>query len=188
MTINLSPDRIASIEEEMDAEGVRGIYDEMVRQGAHPNMAAMLAIQKAPGTWNTDSDFQRKERDRMGSIEEMEMIKIQSLAKRAWIVTTGKTYNGQLGKYNDPLAWVSDTGDVKKAATEKGMEIDGVVKVNAYRGPKPKTRIATDILDRLEKQARSGDKDLDSKCRTSKSARAELRRKLTEKHTKPKNN
>jgi hypothetical protein len=186
MGVELSRQRIESIEAEMDAAGVRDIYDDMVANGNHPNMAAMLAVQRAPGTWNTEREFSRVEMDRMKNLPEMEMTKIQSIAKRAGIVTTGKTYNGQLGKYSDPRAWVADTHDVKKSAIDAGLEIDGMVKVNAYKGPKPKTRIAPDILNRLERQARASDKLLDEKCKKNYNARQALRESLTNKHTKPK--
>jgi hypothetical protein len=182
----MNPERIASIEREMDESGLRRIYDQLIAEGQSPNMAAMLASMKPPGTWNTGKEFSKRENERMRSIDDMQREEIVSIAKKAGINTQGKTYNGQLGKYNDPLAWVSDTTDVKNAAVKKEMNIDGMVKVNAYRGPRKKIRLADDIVDRLESQNRRRDPKLDEKCRKSDNARKELRQSLVNKHSRKK--
>jgi len=175
--------RIESIEREMDASGLREVYDYLLSIGNSPNMAAMLATQRAPTTWNTDTDFQRRERSRMLSMDDSHREAIAKIAKEAGINTAGKTYNGQLGKYTDPDAWVSDTHDIKHVAIKKGMDIDGMVKVKAYTGPRKKPKIAGDILNDLESKARSKDPSLDEKCRSSENARTQLREKLIEKHS-----
>lgn len=180
----ISQQRIESIEAEMDREGLRDVYDMLIASGQSPNMAAMFATRKAPRTWNTDSDFVKRENERMRSIDDENMAKIQQIARNAGIDTTGKTYNGDLGKYDDPLAWVADTHDVKVAALKKQMDIDGMVKVNGYRGPAKKVRLAEDLIDRAEAFARSRNKELDLKCKTSSSARKELRDRIVEKHSK----
>jgi len=169
----------------MDSLGVREIYDQMVSEGQHPNMAAMLAARKSPGTWNTDNDFCRREQDRMKNMGDEHLETINKMARAAGINTTGKTYNGGLGRYTDPDAWVSSTSDVRRVAIKKEMNIGGMVNVNGYRGPKKKTRIAKDILDKMELNARKRDPSLDQKCKKSKKARMELRESITEKHTKP---
>jgi len=178
----MTPARLASIEAEMDSAGLREVYDALIQHGNSPNMAAMLAAQKAPGSWNTDADFCRKEHDRMRSMSSSHVDEITKIARSSGINTTGKTYNGQLGKYNDPAAWVSCKDDVKQTAIRKGLDIDGVVKVNGYKGPKKKTRLASDIVDRIEREKRSQDRKLDEKCRTSDNARKELRRSIVSKH------
>jgi len=182
----MTPQRIASIESEMEAAGVRDIYDSMVSEGQSPNMAAMLASQQPPGSRNTDSDFSRKENRRMNAMEDSQLDAVVKIAKRAGINTHGKTYNGQLGKYSDPGAWVATTGDVKQTAIRKGMSIKGAVSVDAYTGPKKKVRIAPDILDGLERRARSRDAKLDASCRKNDNARRSLREKLVNKHSKKK--
>ena len=80
------------------------------------------------------------------------------------------------------MAWVSDTTDVKNAAVAKEMDIDGMVKVNAYRGPRKKVRLAKDIIDRIEMENRMKDPKLDEKCRKSDNARKDLRNKIVDKH------
>ena len=184
-TSQVNKQRIESIEAEMDSAGLRDVYDWLISEGNSPNMAAMLASQKPPGSWNTDADFNRREHGRMSSMADDNLEAITKIARRSGINTQGKTYNGQLGKYNDPAAWVSGTGDVRVSAMEKQLDIDGMVKVNAYRGKKKKTRLAKDIVDRLEQRARSSDAKLDEKCRNSDNARTDLRNKLISKHSKP---
>lgn len=179
----MTPQQIKSLEAEMDRLGCREFYDAIVANGTSPRMAGILASGQSPSTRGTDSDFCRKEVSRMNSMSEMELFKINDLARKAGINTAGKTYNGSLGRYTDPMAWVSSTSDVKNAAIAKEMDIDGVVKVNGYRGPKKRDKIAKDILDRLEKNARAKDPQLDKKCRENSKTRRELREKLTSKHS-----
>ena len=172
---------------EMDEIGALDFYLELLEAGQSPNMAAMLAAQSPPGLKGTDTQFSRKENERMRDIDDVNMQNMLRIAKRAGINTHGKTYNGQLGKYDDPRAWVSDLSDVKETAMHKQMDIDGDIKVNGYRGPKKKKpRIAGDILDGLEARERKNDKALDNKCKKDKNSRRELRQKLVEKHSKKK--
>lgn len=182
----MSPDRIAIIEAEMDATGLRGVYESLIAEGNSPNMAAMLASQQAPGVWNTEANFTKRENERMSSMGSDRVEDIVRIARRAGINTQGKTYNGSLGKYDDPAAWVSGKDDVRAAAIKKGMNIDGMVKVDGYRGPKKKVRLADDIVDNLERNARSKDSKLDETCKKSDNARKQLREKLINKHSKKK--
>ena len=182
----MTPQRLASLEAEMDSSGIREIYDHLISEGNSPNMAAMLASQKPPGSWNTDSDFNRREHGRMASLEDDNLEAINKIAKRSGINTHGKTYNGQLGKYSDPAAWVSGTSDVRESAIARKLDLDGMVKVHGYRGRQKKTRLASDIVDGLEQMARAKDTKLDEKCRKSDNARKDLRDKLIHKHSKPK--
>lgn len=181
----MTPQRMASIEAEMDSLGLREVYDWLLEEGNTPNMAAMLASQKPPGSWNTDADFNRRENGRMAAMEDENLQAINTIARRSGINTQGKTYNGQLGKYDDPAAWVAGTGDVRAAAIKKQFNIDGMVKVQGYKGRKKKTRLASDIVDSLERRARSKDAKLDEKCRSSDNARSDLRNELISKHSKP---
>lgn len=178
----MSPDRIEIIEAEMDSTGLRPVYDQLVKNGNSPSMAAMLASQQAPGVWNTEATFTKRENERMGSMDEGHVDDIVKIARKAGINTQGKTYNGQLGTYSDPGAWVSGKDDVRATAIRKEMTIDGMVKVDGYRGPKKKKRLAKDIVDRLEVDARKRDRKLDEKCSKSDNARSDLRRKIIDKH------
>ena len=179
----MTPQRLASIESEMDSAGLRDVYDWLIDEGNTPNMAAMLASQKPPGSWNTDADFNRRENGRMTAMADDNLEAITKIARRSGINTHGKTYNGQLGKYDDPAAWVSGTGDVRSSAIAKQLDIDGMVKVHGYRGKKKKTRLAKDIVAALEQKARFTDAKLDEKCRKSDNARRDLRNKLIDKHS-----
>jgi hypothetical protein len=179
----MNSQRLASIESEMDSAGLRDVYDWLIDEGNTPNMAAMLASQKPPGSWNTDADFNRRENGRMTAMDDENLDAITKIARRSGINTQGKTYNGQLGKYDDAAAWVSGTGDVRSSAIAKQLDIDGMVKVHGYRGKKKKTRLAKDIVDALEQRARVTDAKLDEKCRKSDNARRDLRNKLIDKHS-----
>ena len=178
----MSPDRVAIVEAEMDSIGLRGVYDALIKEGNSPSMAAMLASQKAPGAWNTEASFNKRENERMSSLGGDHVEDIVKIARKAGINTQGKTYNGQLGTYSDPGAWVSGKDDVRATAIHKGMSIDGMVKVDGYRGPKKKKRLADDIVDGLESVSRKRDPKLDEKCSKSDNARKDLRKSIIEKH------
>lgn len=183
-TYVLPPSRIESIESEMDAIGARDWYDALVAAGTSPTLAAMFVTRKCAAIGTTDTTFNKRERNRMLQMDDGQREVITAIARKNGINTTGKTYNGQLGKYSDPHAWVSDTHDVLAAAKAKGYSLggNGMVKVENEAPPIKRQRIAPDILDRLETERRSKDKSLDAKCLKSPKARHELREKLTEKH------
>ena len=187
MSFQLSDDQIDMIEREMDRLGVRQIYDHLVKNGNSPRMAEMLAAQQTPHLWNTDSCFNKKERSRMNEMDDMEQFKINDLARKAGINTTGKTYNGQLGTYTDPAAWVSGTHDVVEAAKKKGLDIDGMVRAKHYKPEKKKNvKMAKDLVDGYETIARRKDPKLDQQCKNSKAARTALRKSIVEKHSSKK--
>lgn len=180
----LTQGEIESIEADMDQQGVRWFYDELVMDGMSPRLAQMVASQECANIGSTDKNFNRRERSRMLGMDDSQREEIVRIAKEAGINTHGKSYNGRLGRYNDPRAWVADTHDVRLAAEEKGYSLRGMVNVDNEPKPVKKKRIAKDILDGLEKRSRSKDKALDERCRKSKTARNDLREALTEKHTK----
>ena len=159
-------------------------YDEMVADGTYPVLAATLACQKFANIGTTDKTFNKREHERMSKMDEGQREVIAAIARKAGINTTGKTYNGQLGKYNDPNAWVSGTSDVIQAANAKGLSIRGMVNVENEQRPIAKKRIAPDILDGLELRERKRNPAIDSDCTKNPKKRVELREKLTEKHTK----
>lgn len=166
--------------------GVREEYESYVASGTHPRAAGMYAAAltgRVPACKNTGDDFRRREHLRMTDMDEQQREKIVQLARQAGISTHGKTYNGALGKYTDPLAWVADPSDVKESAKRKGLSIDGMVQYTAPPKKKqPKPALATDIVDGFETIARSNDPGLDEKCRKSPNVRRELRDAIVEQH------
>jgi hypothetical protein len=185
--MQISPQRLESIEDECESAGVLEIYFEMVGRGESPVMAQMLAMRQCPALKGTDSEFNRRQNDKMSSMSDDFKRKIRHIAETAGISTAGKTYEGQLGKYNDPDAWVSGTSDVVAVAKKKGLSVTGAVNVQCpQRDPEPsrKPRIAPDILNRLEKKAIADNPVIKERVKKSPSARNELRASLVEKHAR----
>ena len=185
--MELSQQRRDSIQAECESAGVLGTYFEMVRRGESPVMAQMLAMRQCPALKGTDSEFNRRQNDKMSDMSDDFKRKIRHIAETAGISTAGKTYEGQLGKYNDPDAWVSGTSDVVAVAKKKGLSVTGAVNVHCPdRDPEPvrKPHIAPDILNRLEKKAIAANPALKEKVTKNPSARNELRASLVEKHAR----
>lgn len=180
----LSEDRLLSIESEMDSLGlaVRMAYDEMIADGMYPVLAATLSAGKFANIGTTDSTFNKREHYRMAGMEESQRENIAAIARKHGISTQGKTYNGALGRYSDPKAWVSGTHDVVTAANEKGLSVRGMVNVENEQQPITKKKIASDILDRLERQKIASDPVLQEKVKKKPGVRKEIRAQLTEKH------
>ena len=186
MALTLTKQQLESIEAEMDRLGVREVYDEMVENGTSPRMAGMLAARRPPSMRGTDSQFQKKEQERMKGMDEENREAVLAIAKRAGIDTTGKTYNGQLGKYDDPHAWVADTHDVVEAAKAKKLDIKGDVNVQ-HAGdtsqPLAPAPLADDIVDRIASEKIASDPQLAEKVGKSDKAMADLKGEVREQHT-----
>jgi hypothetical protein len=121
----------------------------------------------------------------MGAMSESHRRKIVHIAEQAGISTAGKVYEGQLGKYNDPAAWISGTSDVVRAARQKNMHVPSLGVTATQYDPKPQgPKIAPDILQRLESDAIAKDPVLKEKVRRSPGAKKELRQQLIDKHAR----
>lgn len=180
----LSADRLASIEEEMFNSGVavQFAYDEYIADGMYPVLAATLATQRFANIGTTDKTFNAREHRRMTGMDEEQREVIAAIAKRKGVNTHGKTYNGALGKYGDPKAWVSGTHDVVLAAEDKGLSLRGMVNVENEPKKQKRTGLATDIVDRLELKERRARPDIDQACAKDPHKRIELREKIVDKH------
>lgn len=179
--------RLFLIGQDMRRSGCYEKYAELVNNGESPQMASCIASRTFAATRGTDTEFVRRELDRMNSMEETTRNQIVQIAQSAGIKTHGKSYNGQLGRYNDPAAWVSDTSDVRRVAKAKGLQVRGMVNVDAPDvDPAPRQKmIAPDIKQRIMNQYRTADPKLDEKCRKSVKAVKELEHRVIEKHARP---
>lgn len=158
----------------------------MVSKGESPRMALMLALQSPPGTKGTDSVFNAAERRRVGQQYSDEyMAKITAIARRAGVDTAGKTYNGQLGKYHDPRAWVSGLDDVRATAAAKGYRIEGAVNCDYLddnapppAAPKLSERLIREQTERIV----SGNPSIAAQVTKSPKAARSLRKQIIERH------
>jgi len=174
-----------SMTAEADEKGMLDPFLEKIIAGESPRMALMLVLQSPPGTKGTDSVFNNIERQRVQlQYSDEHMGKIHAIARKAGIDTAGKTYQGQLGKYHDPMAWVSGTHDVRETARVKGMAITGQVNVDYLPDATPDKPPA--LSDRMigDMESKYLDRDPALKARVSKDqkARSILREKIVARH------
>lgn len=183
MTLHLNATQLDSIEREAKEAGVLSIYRGLLRKGQTPRMALMFAMQAFPAVNGTDAKFNRLERERMSEMGDKSVDDIVQIARKSGINTTGKTYNGQLGTYTDPHAWVSGTSDVRATAKAKGLSLRGQVNVeNEPKRRKPK-KLSNRLIREAEGRYVSEDPALAERVRKSPKARRELREQIVEKHS-----
>lgn len=129
------------------------IYRDCIERGESPRLALMLASRSAPVMGGSDRTFNEGQRRAMNDDHVVCRERVVDIAKKAGINTHGKYYMGQLGRYGDPMAWVSSVDDVKEVAKRKNLSVDGLVKHKARETPPPPPVVlAEDIKNRLVKQ------------------------------------
>lgn len=182
-TFKLSPHELDRIEREARSSGAYKQYRKLLKKGQSPRMALLLAARKFPGVHGTDSTFMKAENERVKlQYIEKDMEAILKIAKKAGISTAGKTYQGSLGRYTDPEAWVSGTGDVRLAAAKKGLSIQGMVKVeNAPREMKAKP-LSDKLVNEAVREYCEQNPALKQKVKHSAKVKAELKEKIIAKH------
>lgn len=181
--MKLSERETERIEREASDAGVLDHYCALVAGGSSPRFALMVAMRRAPGTKGTDATFNKLQRQQMqDDYEDETREKIVKIARKAGINTAGKTYNGQLGRYDDPYAWVSDTSDVRSTAKTKGLSLRGQVNVENEPAPLQKKRMSDRLVNETAQEYMAADPKLAKKVRSSRSAARELRERIIEKH------
>ena len=126
-------------------------YRAMVEAGESPRMAEVLAYRAFPGL-KTDSVFNRG-RCNGNQFAQSPWLGdyYRGVAEGRGVSTTGKTYLAQLAEFpGDPMAWVSNRGDVERVCRERGYSCDGAVTVKECRDPLdegPSVRVARDLID-----------------------------------------
>lgn len=171
------------IEQEALDAGVWDHYRQLIDNGSSPTFAIMVALRQAPGVKGTNAVFNKLQRQQMDrDYEDDTRERMVKIARKAGINTTGKTYNGQLGRYDDPLAWVSDTTDVRATAKEKGLSLRGQVNVENPAKPMQKKRLSDRLINETAQEYLAADPALAKKVRSNPSAAKELKEKIVEKH------
>jgi hypothetical protein len=150
VTLTLA-DKHAEREIKLYDELIQKRYRQMVAEGTARSLALMFATRGAPIMGNSDRSFCEYQHERMSrGMDQQERTWITRFAQEAGIRTEGKTYMGEIGKYDDPLAWVSTREDAQTAMKAKGISTEGLIKVKSDRKP-PKVRekrfVAPDLVE-----------------------------------------
>lgn len=176
--------RFAEIEAADLAPQWRAVYDRIVSQGNSPQFAMMCIHQQSPKMSHSDRAMNETARRRMMDMQEDNREKIVSMARMAGINTHGKYYNGQLGTYTDPLAWVSTDADIIDVAKKRKLKVDGTVKCDysVPTGPVQGPLLAEDIVQREVKRVLRKEPETRAKLREGKIKKQELRERVIAKH------
>jgi len=136
---------------------VQDHYVRMIEDGQTPAFAEMCALQQPPGTKGTDRAFQQGRLD--GNwLDDMPVHQAQRIvreAKAAGIDISGKQYVSGLADkrgHMDPLAWVSDTSDVKKVAQARNLTVSGAVNHQGHEQAPKKKALSKSLEKRLAKE------------------------------------
>ena len=134
-------------------EEIRLHYEAMIRGGQTEAFALMCALQQPPGAKGTDRAFQegRLDGNWLDKLPNHQAQRMVREAKAAGISIAGKQYLGGLADkrgHLDPMAWVSDTADVKKVAKARNLTIQGAVN---YQGTE-QIRKTKDLNPKLAKR------------------------------------
>lgn len=161
-------------------------YDKCLASGSTPKMALMLASKQAALMGGSDRAFNEGARRKMSNLPHMNQTML-SIARKAGINTSGKYHVAGLGKYNNPLAWVSTVDDVRESLKLQGLSSQGLVKYQApEKPPLPDIPLAPDIVDAEVARRLSGEGTtravLPSDPKKRASALADLREQVVAEH------
>lgn len=171
----------------------------MVSDGAKPQFALACVLQEAPGGKGNftpkfhnvggrvnDQAFVRSAYRRMNTMNPKNREKILARAKAAGINTSGKAYCGQLGRYDNPMAWCSTAEDVLESCKRQNLSSSGAVEYKAREpdAPVQGRPLAPDIVKREAKRMLSKDPDLAAKVREGKVKKQEVAERVIAKHGK----
>lgn len=192
-------ERIAMEEAESLSQPLRREFDAMVAAGNTPQFALACVLQQAPGGKGNvtphfgnvggrvnDQAFVRSAFRRMNTMNPKNREKILAIARRAGINTHGKAYCGQLGRYDNPLAWCSTAEDVLTSCKQQNLSCEGAVEYKAVGTDKPfeGVPLAPDIVKREARKLLKKDRKLAEQVRKGKVKQQEIRERVIAKHGK----
>lgn len=192
-------ERIAIEEADALPKPLRREFDAMVAAGTTPQFALACVLQSAPGGKGNvtpkfhnvggrvnDQAFVRSAYRRMNTMNPKNRERILARARAAGINTNGKAYCGQLGRYDNPLAWCSTADDVLESCKRQNLSSSGAVEYKAVDEQQPVQGkpLAPDIVKREAKRLLEKDPDLAAKVREGKVKKQEVAERVIAKHGK----
>ena len=133
-------------------------YAKMIRAGQSQAFAEMCSLGQPPGTKGSDRAFQegRLDGNWLDKLPPRQAKRMVREAKKVGIDISGKQYISGLADkrgHMDPMAWVSDTSDVRRAAKAKNLTVQGIVNQEAAElPPRPSVGLNPKIVAELAKK------------------------------------
>lgn len=152
----------------------------MLADGQTEKWALMCATQTPPGTKGTDRAFQegRLDGNWLDQLPKRQARRMVTEARKAGIDIVGKQYVSGLADkrgHLDPLAWVSDTSDVKRVAKARNLNVQGLVTHQAHEvEPKKSKPLSQAVIQELARKERAKNPDM---------TREQAVRNVLERHT-----
>jgi hypothetical protein len=136
---------------------VQDHYTRMIKDGQTPAFAEMCALGVPPGTKGTDRAFQQGRLDGnwMDGMPVHQAQKMVREAKASGISISGKQYISGLADkrgHMDPMAWVSDTADVRAVAKARNLTVQGMVNHQGDEMPRKVTAISKRAAEKLARE------------------------------------
>jgi len=130
------------------------LYARLMSEGYGHKWAEMCALRQPPGAIGTDRGYMegRLNNQQLDNMPAYQARNVVELARRAGISVSGKYYAASLADKRgpaDPRAGVDSTGDVKRVAMERNLNVEGAVKHKAIPMPRPKSK---PLSERLTKE------------------------------------
>lgn len=162
---------MSQVPAEVESRGPEAVehFLRMIADGQTERWAVMCATQTPPGTWGTDRAFQQGRLDGnwLDKLPERQAKRMVREAKASGIDIAGKQYVSGLADkrgHCDPMAWVSDTADVKRVAKARNLTVQGLVKHTAHEvEPRKSTALSKDVIRDLSKREMAKNPDMTKK-------------------------
>lgn len=125
-------------------------FDAIVRKGNSPSLALSFVSRRMAMMGGSDRAFCELSQRSMSKMARNNRDEIVKIARKAGINTDGKVYQGELGRYADPHAWVSGAEDVKTVYKLKNWgSAEGMVKHKRTDVPvvRKRTGLAPDLVN-----------------------------------------
>lgn len=182
-------DKTALMEAEDLPREPRRRFDAMLRKGTSPSLALAFLSRRVAVMGNSDRAFCELSQRSMSKMAGSNRAEILKIAHKAGIRTEGKYYNGELGRYGDPHAWVSTAEDVKTVYKLKNWgSDDGMVRHKRDDKDKPRKRtgLAPDLVNERVRSYVRQDPKLREQLRKGKKKIQDVKEMVIAKHGRKK--
>jgi hypothetical protein len=131
-------------------------YVSMIEDGQDESFSIMCSLGQPPATRGTDRTFMegKLNGEWLSDMPKFQADRILREAKAAGINPTGKMYMSGLANkkgHCDPMAWVSTTGEIKKVAEARNLNVTGIIEHKAEQREPTKKKFSKTVEDRLTK-------------------------------------
>lgn len=139
---------------------VQDHYRKMIADGQSERFAVMCALMQAPGTRAADRTFMegRYSGNWLDELPKKQAARIVREAKAVGINPTGKFYMSGLADkrgHMDPMAWVDSVDDVRRVASARNLNVQGIVNIESRQEEPKKVGLNPKLAKELARKERA---------------------------------